>query len=225
MEKIITKNLEAQVKDLDEEKGIVTIYINSFDNEDTDGDISVKGSFKRTFKNNGDRIQHWLNHERDNLIGFPLELYEDDWGAVAVSQLNLEKQLSRDVFADYKLFAKHNRTLEHSIRVFAIKRDPEDERKVLEWKLHMEYSTVYGWGANSETPLIGIKDMSEIEIMMREGEYSEEKAKLIESTYNKLKKLLDSSDDDPLATLATDPAALEKEESVLITHFFNKLKI
>jgi len=65
-------------------------------------------------------------------------------------------------------------------------------RKVAEWKLIMEYSTVYGWGANQDTPLLDIKEMKDLEIMMREGNYSDEKAKLIEDMYNKLKHLLDS---------------------------------
>lgn len=218
----IFKNLELQVKDLDDKKGIVTIYINSFDNEDSDGDISVKGSFKRTFKNNISRIKHLLNHDIYKLLGVPIELFEDDWGAIAVSQMNMKKQLGMDVFEDYKLFAEHGKSLEHSIRVNAIKRDSEDERKVLEWKL-WEYSTLYGWGANSETPLIDIKGLDDLEMMIREGKYSDEKAKLIETTYEKLKKLLDSSDDDPLATLETDPATLEKDGSAL-KYFFNKLK-
>jgi HK97 family phage prohead protease len=218
------KNINNQVKDLDEKKGIVTIYINSFDNEDTDGDISVRGSFKRTFKNNIDRIKHFLNHDIYKLIGVPIELYEDDWGPIAVSQLNMKKQLSKDVFEDYRLYAEHDKSLEHSIRVNAIKRDSEDERKVLEWKL-WEYSTLYGWGANSETPLIDIKGLEDLEMMIRDGNYSDEKARLIETTYEKLKKLLNSSDDDPLATLqAADPATLEEDESALI-YFFNKLKI
>lgn len=218
------KNLEYQVKDLDEKKGIVTIYINSFDNEDSDSDISVKGSFKRTFKNNIDRIKHFLNHDIYKLVGVPLELYEDDWGPIAVSQLNMNKELGRDVFEDYRLYAENDKSLEHSIRVNAIKRDSEDERKVLEWKL-WEYSTLYGWGANSETPLIDIKGIEDLEMMIREGNYSDQKGKLIEQLYEQLKKLLDSSDDDPLATLATDPAALDDDEPALINHFFNKLKI
>lgn len=225
---ILTKNYGYQVKDIDEVKGIVTIYINAFNNEDTDGDISAPGSFKRTFKNQKDRIQHWLNHDRDKLIGVPLELKEDDHGAIAVSQLNLKKEIGRDVFEDYKLFAAHNKTLEHSVRVRAIKRDTQDERIVMEWKLFMEYSTLYGWGANSETPMIDIKSMDELELMIREGNYSDEKARLIEKTYEKLKQLINSKDPqgtpagDPPGTLETDPPALNKK---LVKHFYKQLKL
>jgi len=225
METILLKNLEYKVKDLDDKKGIVTIYINSFNTEDSDGDISLPGSFKRTFKNNGDRIQHWLNHDRDKLLGVPIKLAEDDFGAYAVSQLNMNKQLSRDVFEDYKLFAEHDKTLEHSVRVWPVKFEEERTgehftRRVSEWKLIMEYSTLYGWGANSETPLIDIKEFSDLELMMREGKYSDEKARMIEDTYNKLKKLLDTHD--PPDTPPGDPPALESD---LIKHFYKHLKI
>jgi len=224
MEKISIKDFEAEVKDLDTTKGIVTVYINAFNNEDSDGDISLPGSFKRTFKNNGKTLQHWLNHDRDKLLGVPIKLYEDSVGAIAVSQLNINKQLGKDVFEDYKLFAEHGKTLQHSVRVMPIKFEEERDgdkytRKVSEWKMIMEYSTLYGWGANQQTPLIDIKSMKDLELMMTEGNYSDEKALLIEATYNKLKQLLEADDSD--ATLETDPATLESD----LMKFYNKLKI
>lgn len=225
-ERVILKNLEYQVKDLDDKKGIVVVYINAFNVEDTDGDISLPGSFKRTFKNNGNRIQHWLNHDRNKLLGVPIKLGEDDFGAYAHSQLNMQKQLGRDVFEDYKLFAEHGKTLEHSVRVQPIKFEEDRTgdhytRRVSEWRLVMEYSTVYGWGANSETPLIDIKAFSDLELMMRQGNYSDEKARLIEDTYNKLKRLLESND--PQDTRTSDPSALKEERE--IREFFNLLKL
>lgn len=211
MEKFVFKNYESEVKDLDIAKGIVTIAINAFNNEDSDGDISLPGSFKRTFKNNGNTIQHWLNHDRNFLIGVPIKLYEDKEHAIAQSQLNINKQLGKDVFEDYKLFAEHEKTLQHSVRVIPVKFEEDRSgdhytRKVSEWKLIMEYSTVYGWGANQNTPLLDIKSLDDLEIMIREGNYSDEKAELIEETYNKLKHLLDSQD-----TQETDPPALDSD--------------
>jgi len=224
MGKIIFKSFEAKVKDLDTTKGIVTVYINAFNNEDSDGDISLPGSFKRTFKNNGNTLQHWLNHNRDMLIGCPLKFQEDNVGAIAVSQLNIDKPLGHDVFTDYKLYAEHDKTLQHSVRVEPIKFEEErigDKyiRRVSEWKMIMEFSTLYGWGANQKTPLIDIKSIKDLEMMMTEGDYSDEKARLIEETYNKLKKLLEA--DDPDATLETDPATLESNWM----KFYNTLKI
>ena len=58
-----------------------------------------------------------------------------------------------------------------------------------EWRL-WEYSTLYSWGANEKTPLIGIKSLNDLELMMREGHYSDEKAKKIEELYEQLKRLV-----------------------------------
>lgn len=223
METILFKSSEAVIKDLDSNKGIVTVYINAFNNEDNDGDVSLEGSFKRTFKNNGHMIQHWLNHNRDLLIGVPIKLYEDKVGAIAVSQLNLNKQIGKDVFEDYKLFAEHGKTLQHSVRVAPVKYETVVEggrtiRKVSEWHLHQEFSTVYGWGANQQTPLIDIKSMDELELMMREGHYSDEKYKEIERLYIKIKTLMC----DPQATPTEDPAALAEER---VKKFYQSLTI
>lgn len=195
-ENILIKDVSYEVKDLDEKQGIVTVYINAFENEDSDGDISAPGSFKRTFKNNLKIIKHLLNHNGDYLLGLPKELYEDEKGAVAVSQMNMKKQIVQDVFEDYRLFASMKRSLDHSIRVRAIKRDTNNERIVLEWKL-WEYSTLYTWGANPNTPMINIKSLSDLEMMISKGNYSDAKGSEIVRLYENLKALLADSDSTP----------------------------
>jgi len=80
---------------------------------------------------------------------------------VAISNMNMKKAVARDVFEDYKFFAEHNRTLEHSIGFEVIKRDKADRRVILEYKL-WEYSTLTSWGANEETPLIYLKDTNNL---------------------------------------------------------------
>jgi len=206
MKKVMFKNTECAIKDIDEKKGIVTFYANAFNNVDSDGDVSVPGSFKKTIKENGSRIKHFLNHDPTKLVGVILELKEDDFGLLTVSQLNMKKQLGKDTFEDYKLYAEHGKTLEHSIRVEDIKRDKDDEKKVLEWRL-WEVSTLYSWGANEKTPLIEIKSMDDLELMMREGHYSDEKAKKIEELYNQLKQLIGQPEalgNEPQTTVESD---------------------
>jgi HK97 family phage prohead protease len=213
----IFKNNTSQIKDLDESKGIVQIYVNSYNIEDTDGEISVKGSFKKTIKENMSRIKHLLNHNMLQLLGLPIKMVEDDFGLLVTSQMNLKKQSVRDVYEDYKLFKEHDRTLEHSVRVNAIKRDPNNEKMVTEWLL-WEYSTLYGWGANSETPLVNIKSLDDLELMINGGNYSDEKSKYIEYLYEKLKALLTQP-----GTLSDEPLPLDDKK--LLKYFYNKLKI
>ena len=140
------------------EDGIVTIAVSAFGNVDHDGDIICKGAFTKTISENGQRIKHLLNHNQDYLIGCILKAEETNNNLVVESALNLDTQLGKDVFSFYKLYQKHGRTLEHSIGFEDIKRKDSDPRQITETQL-WEVSTLYGWGANEQTPLLGIKSM------------------------------------------------------------------
>ena len=208
---IKTITLEKEIKGIDEAQGIVEMYVNAYGNEDSDGDISAKGSFKKTIKDNFKRIKHFWNHNGDFLLGLPLKFVEDDFGLLVTSQMNIVKQFVKDVFADYVLFANNDRTLEHSVRVQDIKRDTNNENIVLEWKL-WEYSTLAGWGSNEKTPLVNIKSMDDLALMIKDGNYSDEKSKIIEDLYSKLKNLLKpgaTQETEPETTLLTDNERME----------------
>ncbi len=148
---------KTKANDLDETKGIVTVAVNGIGVVDSQNDISMPGSFNKTLSENIARMKWFLNHDVTQLLGVPLEGEEKDGNLVMTGQLNLAKQIGRDTLEDYKLYAAAGRTLEHSIGVQAIKRDKEDKRKVLEWKM-WEYSTLTSWGSNPQTFLVGIKN-------------------------------------------------------------------
>ena len=152
------KRLQYRTKanDVDDEKGIVTVAVNGIGVKDSQDDISMPGSFNKTLKENIGRMRWFLNHRTDQLLGVPLEGKEEGGNLIMTGQLNLDKEIGRDILADYKLFAENGRTLEHSIGVRAMKRDEQDKRKVLEWKM-FEYSTLTHWGSNPQTFLVGIK--------------------------------------------------------------------
>lgn len=162
------KSCSSEIKGLDDAQGVVEIYVNSFDFEDADGDVSAKGSFKKTIKENFNRIRHFLNHSMYNLsIGLPLKggMSEDDFGLLVQSKMFLKNQTPREVFEIYKAYADEGRSVEHSIGYDVMKRgDPSDEEEhiIKEYRL-WEYSTLSGWGANEKTPLVGIKSASDIE--------------------------------------------------------------
>ena len=60
-----------------DETGIVTVAVAAFGNTDSQNDISEKGSFTRTLKENRRRFKHFLNHNQDLLVGCPIDAYED----------------------------------------------------------------------------------------------------------------------------------------------------
>lgn len=128
--------LKTKANDVDEQKGIVTIAVNGIGIKDTQGDISDSGSFNKTINEFFlKRGKHLLDHDKTKLIGCPIEAREDNMNLVIVSKMNLNKQIGRETFEDYKLYAECGKTLEHSIGVKAVRRDVNDPAHVKEWFL------------------------------------------------------------------------------------------
>jgi len=197
------------IKDINEKKGLVTVYANAFNNLDSDNDISLPGSFQKTIQESFNRVKWFLNHNHTQLLGVPVEAIEDSIGLRVTGQINMKKEIGRDTLEDYILYAENDKTLEHSIGVQAVKSEviegdevPEQYRKdgiqwmrrVSEWKW-WEYSTLTSWGSNERTPMVDIKSLQELENTvdflnkMLKGHYTDERLKKIEETYNILLSL------------------------------------
>lgn len=177
------KDFRTTIKDVDE-KGRVLVAANAIGNVDADKDRSMDGSFDKTLKDNFSRLKWFLNHDKNLLLGVPIEGKQDGKYLEMLGQLNMKKQLGRDTYEDYRLYAEHGKSLEHSIGVEPVKfyKDKLDEniRNVTEWKL-WEYSTLTSWGANENTPMLGIKSEKELadhidwlELKIRKGNFSDE---------------------------------------------------
>ena len=205
------------VDDIDE-KGIGTVAANAFGNVDADMQISMPGSYKKTISEFFPRLKWLHNHDRTILLGVPIEANESGQYLKVRGQLNMKKQISRDVYEDYKLWAEHGKTLEHSVAVAAVKADPWEKgkpQKVYEWKW-TEYSTLTAWGANDNTPMLDLKSAKEIadqldwlELQMRKGNYTDERFNQIELDIKELKSLttepgnLTQKDRKPIAEINT----------------------
>lgn len=96
------KDYTTVIKDIDE-KGRVLVAANALGNVDADKDISMEGSFQKTLKDNFSRLKWFLNHDRDILLGVPVEGKEKYPYLEMLGQLNMKKQISRDTYEDYKL--------------------------------------------------------------------------------------------------------------------------
>lgn len=154
----------ASFKDADVSKGIVTGYFASFGNKDSDGDIIVKGAFAKTISENGPgsakpRIKHLLNHDVTKPLGKLLILQEDAKGLYYESQAGTHA-LGRD----FLKMVESGLITEHSIGFRTIKEDRKADANYMNELALMEGSGLTGWGANSETPLTGMKgfDLSEM---------------------------------------------------------------
>jgi hypothetical protein len=110
--------------------------------------------------------------------------------------MNIEKQFVKDIYSDYKFMADNGDTLEHSIGYVTVKEQRSKELKanILKEVDLKEYSTLGFLGANGETPLLDIKKM------LADGDYSDEKCKILEQKITELEiqlKSLEQSDDTP----------------------------
>jgi hypothetical protein len=203
----MTWKFSYNVKDIDQKRGLVTVHANAIGNIDTDGDISMPGSFNKTINESFNRVKWFLNHDRTQLLGVPIEAKEIENALQVTGQLNLKKQIARDTLEDYILYSENGKTLEHSIGVQAVKYEVLEDipaeyqnmgfskiRKVSEWKW-WEYSTLTSWGANERTPLVSLKNLNDInntidwfELMMK-GNYSELRLQMLEDMIKILKSL------------------------------------
>lgn len=189
------KTFSTQIKDVDQ-KGQVLVAANAIGNIDSDNDRSMSGCFNKTIKENFKRVKWFLNHNSSQLLGVPIEAKERSAYLQVLGQLNMNKQMSRDIYEDYKLYAQYGRTLEHSIGVEAKKSKMVDNiREVYEW-MWWEYSTLTSFGANSDTPLLDMKSADDLyeeikweETRMKKGKYSDEKFKEIDLYLSRLRSL------------------------------------
>jgi HK97 family phage prohead protease len=187
------KQFAAPILDLDTEKGIVRTYINKFNVEDSYSEMSLPGSFAKTFRERLKKMWWLLNHDWEKSLGVTIALEEDSIGAIATGKFNLKKQIAVDTYNDYIFFAENSRTLQHSVRVSPIKYIIEnDVMKVSEWKMR-EWSTLTQPGAIEDTPMISIKSAQEDVESLRKAlklDYSDEKLKSIENKISSLETLI-----------------------------------
>jgi HK97 family phage prohead protease len=210
------------LKDFDEKQGVVKAYANAYDFKDSDGDISVKGSFDKTVKENRKRIRVLKDHNPTISLGIPLEFdTNDSFGLLTTTKFNLKKEVARDMFTDIQLMKENDLNAELSIGYQVISRDKKNESKITEYKL-MEYSFLSSWAANELSTVQDIKSVKSFYGIMELIEkaynlpYSDPRLKEIE---NLLKALSDKEPSDKIDT-SNDKPLVET-----IKHFNNILKI
>ena len=97
----------AEIKDMDNDKREVAVYLSKFDNMDSDMDIIRKGAFKKSIKELGPdsksnrKIQFLRYHDWEKQIGKWITLEEDDKGLFAVGKLGTSS-IGEDAWKDYQ---------------------------------------------------------------------------------------------------------------------------
>ncbi len=159
MEDFKFKQLSVDVKDMDDTKGVVVAYANTYNFKDSDGDISAYGSFDKTVAENFKRIRVLKDHNPTMMVGVPLVIdTKDSFGLLTTTQFNLNKPLGKDLFTDIQLMHSSGLNAELSIGYKVMQRDVKNKNIINEYKL-MEYSFLSSWGANELSTVQGIKSI------------------------------------------------------------------
>jgi len=190
---MIFKDLDIELKDYSQKSendqiAIVKIAIAGLGNIDSDGDRILAGATKKTVSERLSKIIHLKNHDRRLDIGVPREIYEDGDNVIAISMINLGKQIGREQMSDYLFRANLGRTVKHSIGFIGekFKKNNENGYDFTEIKL-MEYSSLSFLPANDNTPFLeqlkqyGPNNVKELE-------------KIINYYTDKLQKLMKSNE-------------------------------
>lgn len=161
------KSLEGEFKDVDAKKGIVTGYFSAFGMVDSDGDIMMPGAFKRSINDWGPdgkgRIKHLLNHNPAQPLGKPTLLKEDSYGLYYESIIG-----THTLGKDFIKMVESGLIKEHSIGFRTLQEQKGDMGNELRDVMLFEGSSLTAWGANENTPLIGLKSFKSIESMQEE---------------------------------------------------------
>ena len=167
------KSSTFKLKDYDKD-GTVVILANSFNIEDSQGDISIKGSYTKAIKDGFNRWRYLFNHDNTRKIGEPLEAWESNEGLVIKAVLNLNKEDGRNTYEDYKLAAEYGRQVDHSVKVKAMQSRGTEPRYVTEWMMQ-EVSYIPVWGSNPNTPLLAVKadDIEFIQHCIKNGKHTD----------------------------------------------------
>ena len=212
------KQTSFDLKDLDETKGIVVAYANAYDFKDSDGDISAKGSFTKSAKENFKRIRVLKDHNSTISLGVPLEINtQDSYGLLTTSKFNLAKEVSRDMFSDVKLMHENGLNAELSIGYQVMARDQKNKSIITEYKL-MEYSFLSSWAANELSTVQDIKNIKShygiMELIEKSYnlDYSDTRIRQIETL---LKTLTSTEPLDTLNTLKAQPLLDESYLNIL----------
>ncbi len=229
----ITKDTYTEIRGVDVEKRIVEGYYSVFDFKDSDGDVIVKGAYKKTLQENGpegkNRIMHLYQHDPLQVLGRPMTLMEDEKGLYFRTMI-ADTQLGTDVLKLYR----DGVLKEHSVGINFVKRDysEEEDAYIVKEATMWEGSTVT-WGANElsigglakGTVKTQIDKYKELSRAFYSGDYTDETYMLIEKQIKHLHEQIKSS------LNFTEPAQAtpKKDEAELVSKLFDnfnsKLKI
>jgi HK97 family phage prohead protease len=133
MEEVV-KNI-TEVSDIDEATGIIKGYANVYNVKDSDGDISLYGSFAKTVTERGRKIKIFKNHHPE-LVGVPTEFdLSDTYGLGMTAKMLMDTEGGRNAFHEVKFLSQNGFESGMSIGGWITKRNEKNKSEVAEYRL------------------------------------------------------------------------------------------
>ena len=191
---MITKGINEGFSDIEIKQGIVSGYFAMFGNKDLDGDIIERGAFAKTVSERGPNgkglIKYLLDHDKYKVVAKINELEEDSKGLRYVAKIG-----THSLGQDFLKMVESGLINQHSFGFVPIKEQYDQVSKANRIKevMMLEGSAIQFLGANPETSMIELKDMTQaielinkLEKFIKTSDVTDETMKEIE---NKIKSL------------------------------------
>lgn len=180
------------IKALDDNGGFEG-YASVFGVQDYDGDVIVRGAFKKSIES-GKQVKMLWQHDRTTIIGKWTEIREDEKGLFVKGVLFTELDKGREAYILLK-----NGVLNGMSVGFNIQNAYQEEstrNQVIDDADLWEISLVT-WGANPEALITNVKTVKDFEQFLRDAGYSRKEAKTITSHgYKALQSQRDADGDE-----------------------------
>ena len=162
---IYSTKSNAEIKDIDNSKREIAIYLSKFDNIDSDNDLIKKGAFKKSIKERGPgsmgnrKIQFLRHHDWTKQIGVFTKLEEDDNGLFAVGKLGTSS-LGEDAWRDYNEGIIREHSIGYQLLTDKVKFIKDESIKGGGYNLIQEVVLFEGsavtFGSNDLTNVVGV---------------------------------------------------------------------
>lgn len=220
-----------KIEDVDKKQGIVIFYTSAFDNKDSDGDIIVKGAFKKSLNEGFKRFRHLKDHRIP--VGLPIkeETFEDNYGLRVGSQLFKGIQEADELLIQYETYAEMKNTMEHSFGYETIQEEfsKEKDANILKELKLWEFTSMTTWGANENAIQVDLKELNPIDLILKfkvlkrmiKGDFNDARLEQYEKQINEIELILLNSKPSTL----TEPDIKENKQKDYLLKLINNGRI
>ena len=188
------KNVNFDVKDINEETNVFEGYASVFNNKDSHDDVIEKGAFTKTIQERGHKVKVLWQHDMWTPIGKAIEMKEDNYGLFVKAQIS-DTDEGRRAMTLIKDGVIDELSIGYSVVKDEIDRDT-GIRKLKELKL-FEFSPVT-FAANEQAVITGAKEndllsrnLVQLNQEIKAGRVlSEKNKKLVKNAISALEELL-----------------------------------